>query len=142
MGDKALTIDYQDVTSSCPHCGADYQISRGSVYRDGVGVSIYLTALHQCQSGKAVHAGIAVQEGKEGFDTTSAAALRVVETNEGHGARVVDWNESPWKNESYLGKLLTREEVLNSPFKDRFFHILDHILAENPTVKTYLYSDS
>jgi len=132
-----LLIDFQDVSNKCEHCGADFVVTRGSVYRDGVGVSIYLAALHQCDNGEVVHLAIAVQQGKEGFDETCAVALQLRCNDVELGFSVVDWDRSPWKDEAYLGRQISRDDLLMSDKRDTFFHIADHIVIQNPTIKKY-----
>ena len=49
-----------------------------------------------------------------------------------------DWSESPWKDEKYLGEMLDRSAVLESPHKDLFFHIAEHVVSELSQVRDYL----
>ncbi len=134
-----LTIDYQDVREKCAHCEADYTVSRGSVYDDGEGVSIYLAALHECQGGRVAHLAIAVREGYETVTETCAVVLQVRNGGEQFEMSLMDPQYSPWNGLDYLGLIMTRLEVLESVHKELFFHIADHIVVENPTINSYLY---
>lgn len=136
-----LTIDYQDVIEDCPHCGETFTVSRGSVYDSGEGASIYLAALHQCVRGRAVHLAIAVREGYAGFTETCAAVLQVRNDGENFQMALTDPKYSPWKGVDYLGRILTRVEVVDSASKDVFFHIADHVVVDNPTINSYLLDD-
>jgi hypothetical protein len=133
-----LTIDYQDVQEACFHCGAIYTVSRGSVYDKREGASIYLAGLHQCGKGRVVHLAVAVREGYEAFTETCAAAIQVINDGTNFEMSFVDPKSSPWQDVDYLGRILTRDEVLNNILKNTFFHIADHIVVGNPTINEYL----
>ena len=133
-----LTIDFQDVFESCPHCEETFTVSRGSVYDNGEGASIYLAALHECGSGRTAHIAIAVKEGYGEFTETCAASIQIVNGGDDFEMSLVDPEYSPWKDLDYLGRMLRREELLSGSLKDTFFHIADHIVTENPTINTYL----
>lgn len=138
MSEEPYQIDFQNVTDVCRHCENSYDVTRGSVFRGGQGVSIYLAALHQCNAGKAVHLAIAVQAGREEFDETCAVALQARANDDQITFSIVDWELSPWSEEGYLGRLLSREEALESDKKSTFFHIADHVVLKNPTIQDYL----
>lgn len=138
MKDESLQIDYQNVTCTCGHCKNSYEVSRGSVYRRGQGISIYLAALHQCNAGKTAHLAIAVQNGREEFDETCAVALQARVDEEQIVLSLVDWDSSPWKDEGYLGRLLSRDEALESEKKLTFFNIAARVVLQNPAIHYYL----
>lgn len=133
-----LSIDYQDVREQCGHCGSAYTVSRGSVYDQGEVASIYLAALHQCEEGRVAHFAIAIREGYEGIGETCAAVLQVRNGGENFELSLVDPDYSPWNGAEYLGRIMTRKEVLESAAKEIVFHIADHVVIENPTISSYL----
>lgn len=134
-----LTIDYQDIQETCVHCGTSYTVSRGSVYDNGEGASIYLAALHQCEAGRVAHVVISLRGGYEGVGETCAAVLQVRNGGENLEMSLTDPEYSPWNGVDYLGRILTRDEVLgSSTSKNMFFHIADHVVTQNPTINTYL----
>src|SRR6185369_806185 len=134
-----LTFDYQDAKDTCSHCGQTYIVSRGSVYHAGEGASIYLAALHQCHGSPVAHLAIAVRAGYGGLSETSAAVLQVRNGGENFDMSVTNPDDSPWCGTDYLGRILTRDEVLSSSSKDTFFHIADHVVVGNPTINSYLF---
>src|SRR5215218_10274543 len=108
-----LTIDFQDVFERCPHCEETYTVSRGSVYDNGEGASIYLAALHECGSGRTAHVAIAMREGYREFTETCAASIQIVNGGDDFEMSLVDPEYSPWKDLDYLGRMLRREEILS-----------------------------
>lgn len=133
-----ITIDQQVVSQVCDHCHETYDVSRGSVYDGGSGFSIYLAGMHKCLSGRLAHLTIAVREGYQGFQETCAVAMQVWATETAFQMLVVDPKDSPWRGESYLGRMLDREEALNHPLIGTFFHIADHLVAGNVKLNEYL----
>ena len=139
---SAITIDHQVSSQTCEHCHREFEVSRGAAYDNGKGFSIYLAGMHKCGSGSLVHLAIAIREGYKMSHETSAIALQVWATASDFEMQVVDARNSPWRDQSYLGRMMDREEALNSPQKELFFHIADHIVADNPKVQEYLNGTS
>ena len=50
---------------------------------------------------------------------------------------VIDWSESLWKSETYLGSMLDRDAVLRGALKDLIFHVAGHITHDIPDVREY-----
>jgi len=94
--------------------------------------------MHACDSGKLVDLAIAIRQGYKGASETSAIALKVRPTATEVLMNIVDPEESFWKREEYLVKLMHRKEALASPLLESFFHIADHIVKEIPEVTSYL----
>lgn len=132
-----VTIDFQNVEQACDHCGAVFDVSRGSAYDGDEGFSIYLAGLHQCGSGKLAHLAIAIREGYESFKETCAICLHVWVDEGEFRMAIVDSKQSPWKDESYLGEIMDREKALAHPGLQAFFHVADHIVRENPKINAY-----
>ena len=133
-----ITIDYQVVSRTCDHCHEKFDVSRGAVYDDGEGFSLYLAGMHKCYYGRLVHLAIAIRGGYKEFQETCAVAVQVAAAEVDFEMFVVDAKDSPWRGEEYLGRMLDREEALESPLIGTFFHTADHIVADNPKVHEYL----
>ncbi len=134
----AITLDHQIAREFCDHCKQTLAVSRGSVFEDDNPIGIYLAAMHACGSGRSIDLVIAVREGYKSAPETSAIAIKVRPTSAEIQMSVVNAEESSWKTEEYLGKLMDREEALASPLIDSFFHIADHIVSQIPEVRSYL----
>jgi hypothetical protein len=50
---------------------------------------------------------------------------------------LVEWDSSPWRQETYLGRMLTPVEARSSPHRPTFFHIAEHVVEEIPEVQAY-----
>ena len=49
----------------------------------------------------------------------------------------VDWAESPWAEEYYLGRQLDKEAARNSPLRPTFLEVAEHIVNDLPEVGEY-----
>jgi hypothetical protein len=133
-----ITFDYQVISQTCECCQKEFDVSRGSVYDGGQGIGIYIAALHACHPDKIVHLAIALRQGNGTSRDAYSWAIRVWPTETEIQMSVVDAAESPWQNETYLGRMMDRQEALSNPLLDIVFHIADHIVTENPVISTYL----
>lgn len=136
-----ITLDRQVLQQPCGSCAVSFTAVRGSVFDAGKPVGLYLVALHgHSTKGRLAHLAIALVNA-QGVDAvrppSSAAAMDVVATEEQFEVSVVDWKDSPWKGEAYLGQMLDRTSVLSNDRKAVFFHVADHILEDVPEVAAY-----
>jgi hypothetical protein len=132
-----ITLDRQTVSQSCRACAIDVVVIRGSVYDGGQPIGLYLIALHgHSPSGRLAHLALAFVD-PSGSGPPTAAAIEVTATPEQFGYSLVDWSESPWKHESYLGEMLDRQAALASPLKGTLLHVAGHITRDIPEVRHY-----
>ncbi len=133
-----ITLDKQVVTQRCDACKASFTVVRGSVFEEGRPLGVYLAALHgHSAGGRLVHLALAFREEGDAGVPPVAFAVQVVATASEFPHSLVDWAESPWAGESYLGRMLNRVEALASPLKPQVFHIADHVLEDVPEVRSY-----
>jgi hypothetical protein len=64
-------------------------------------------------------------------------AIEVLGTATEFRHSIVNWRESPWAHEEYLGVLLDRTEALASPLRPIAFDVAGHILNDIPEVHAY-----
>jgi hypothetical protein len=133
-----ISLDRQDITQHCPDCSIDFKSIRGSVYDDGARLGLYLIALHgHTTQGRIAHLALAITEQTNGQAKSVAAAIDVLCLPDEIGFSVAEWAYSPWRNEKYLGEMLSRDNVLSNPHKSLFFHIAEHIYRDLPEVMAY-----
>ena len=138
-----ITLDRQAVAEYCPECDADFTVVRGSVFDDGSPFGLYLIALHgHCPDGLMAHLAIAVLDRSVPQRFPEATAMRVISYSDRYGYVVVDWTESPFQHEAFLGKMLDREEALASQHRETFFHVAGHIVNDLPDARAYFAGES
>ena len=132
----AITLDRQVITKHCDTCAADFRVVRGSAFDCGRPMGLYLIALHgHSADGLLAHLATAILEEKTGEPV--ASAMVVSATSDQFQFSLVDWNESPWNEERYLGRMLSRADVLSSSSKQIFFNIADRVVEDLAEVREY-----
>lgn len=135
-----ISLDKQLVKQICPHCQEDFSACRGSVYDESKPVAIYLAAMHKCFQGKTVHLAIGFTKGYQSLSETSSIMMSIVPTEKDFEVRIIEPNDSPWKDERYLGHMMKQEEARTSSLKETLFHIVDHIVLNVQEINDYLES--
>ena len=135
---SVLTFDQQSTSDVCEHCGSAYPVSRGSVYADGTPFALYVAGMYGCEGDSIVVLTIAIA--RPVGDLPSAIALQVQLTATELQMSIIAPETSPWRNHTYLGRILTREEALSSPVKEVFFRIADLVVTTNSEVNAFLNS--
>lgn len=133
-----LHLDKQIVLRHCPDCGAEFSVVRGSVYDNGDGIGLYLIALHGHSAYERVgHLAVAILESQSSPQMPLCAAMNVLASADQFGFVLVEWFESPWQGETYLGQQLTPEEVRASRHQSTIFHIAEHVVEDISEVQAY-----
>jgi len=111
---------------------------RGSVYDAGELIGLYLIGLHgHTPRGRKAHFALAILDGSCNAPPAYAVALNVVATAEQFEYSAIDWAGSPWPHETYLGKMLDRDEALASSHWPTFSHVAEHLVDDLPEVQAY-----
>ncbi len=132
-----ITLDRQVVSKQCEDCGAVFTVVRGSFYGDGNPLGLYLVAFHgHTEAGPIAHLALAVQD-KARRGRSSAVVLDATALTDQFTFSFVDWVQSPWKDEAYLGEMLDRDMALNSPYRGLFLHVAEHIIQDLPEAREY-----
>ena len=106
------------------------------MYEDGRPSGLYLAGLHRCEIEPVAILALALLSA--GGGRPQAVHLRVRETSEAVEMTFLDPRESPWRAHHYLGQMLTPAEARQSPLRDRFFHVADHVVRDLPEVRAFL----
>ncbi|MGQ0634250.1 MAG: hypothetical protein ACT4QC_06555 [Planctomycetaceae bacterium] len=131
-------MDQQIVVQHCDECAVDYTVIRGSIFDEGNPFGLYLIALHgHCSQGKLGHLAIGVRAQADADDAKSAAAIQIIGMPDQSCFSFTDWDDSPWKDESYLGVMYGRESALASSLKPLFLHVAEHVVNDLPGVRDY-----
>ena len=133
-----ITLDRQVVSQHCDGCNVNFTVVRGSVFEEGKPFGLYLVALHGHSPGsRLAHLALGLLDRARPDLPPVAVAIEVLATPGEFRHSVVNWPESPWASEAYLGRMLDRSEALASPLKPLAFHIADHVLQDLPEVQSY-----
>ena len=133
-----ITLDKQVVSQRCPECDQEFTVVRGSAFGDGEPIGLYLIALHgHSPDGRLGHLAIGLLDSTAKEPQANAAAMQVIAMPHQFGFSLVDWQTSPWRNEFYLGRMLSPSKVRASLHRGTFFHIADHVVEDLSEVQSY-----
>lgn len=95
--------------------------------------------MHACQDGGSVilGAGVMPPDGSPPDVARESFSIQIWLVNDNFEMTLLDPEQSPWRSHLYLGRMLTRTEVLASPRKEFFFSIADCVVNRNPTVVAF-----
>ena len=126
-------------TRKCACCGEPFQIASGMIYDDaGDDLAIYVANLADHSGDKRVilHIGLLGKDRKRMKRKKNFVTLTLWRYEGKVVTSVVTDPEDP------LGRLMTREEALQSPFISLLFEIKDFILENDPYIRPFLDDDS
>src|SRR5262245_18941125 len=140
MGAITIECDQRTDGDPCPCCGGRTTTLTRFVYSNGAAHAVYYAAFSDNHPGQWVSALVSLCEWSEDAtpDDRIAFALQIRAIEAEFQVSVVDAVNSPWKEVTFLGRILDRKEALEHPWIDEVFHITDHIVEEDEDVRGYL----
>lgn len=135
-----LSLDCQPITQTCPECDTEFLVLRGSVFDADEPIGLYLVALHgHSPGGPIAHLAIGLRDSEDGTSDPTAVAMDVVPASGDFGFSVVDWRDSPWQTESYLGDRIDRDQALEHRRHRDFLTAAGYVAKSLPEVDEYLF---
>lgn len=136
-----LSMDHQSLTLTCPDCDTEFLVLRGSVYDAAEPVGLYLVALHgHSPGGPVAHLAIGLLDPADQAKDPTAIAMDVVSASGDFGFFVVDWRDSPWQTESYLGEQIDRNEAIEHPRREDYLEVAGYVAKTLPAMSEYLFA--
>lgn len=130
--------------SICECCNKETTSLTRFVYKEEEAFAVYYAAFSENHFEDGV-IGI-VSLGDWGDDEVSpnrvGFAFTLWQDENNHNVRIIDANESPWRNAEIIGKKLTREEALSHPWIEDVFHITDHMVIDDDEIKRFLEGET
>ena len=123
----------------CSGCGGPTVVVGGFAHEDGDASGVYRAAWCTRDDHPSVKVVVAVGEfWRDDAVADAAVALDIWPTETTFRMQFTDEPESPWSSGGHLGRILTREEALKSPHKERVLHIAEHVCIEDARVNQKL----
>jgi hypothetical protein len=124
----------------CPQCQTEYSRIYGTLYEDEQIAGRHSADPHHHDRDPRVllaigtHCWHAASEKWEACSVTIEAWAGETQYN----MALRDASFSPYQTNGLLGRVLDRAEARASPARDQFFHLADHIVTDDPRVRTHL----
>jgi hypothetical protein len=124
----------------CDCCGHESVTLTRFVHKDNEAFAVYYAKFTRDHPEKKVFGLIGLGKwGDEAQPKDRIAFPFVIWTNElNYQVGLVDANESPWCDVTFLGPILDREDALKHPWINDVFHITDHMVKEDKMIIDYL----
>lgn len=135
-----LEIEFEEPTIElCECCGAETTRLTRFVYQDDDAFAVYYAKFTRGHDKKVVYGLIGLGKWGEGAEPEDRLAFpfRIWTNDEYYQVGLVDREESPWSDATYLGRILDREEALTHPWVKDVFHITDHIVVDDKLITEY-----
>ena len=124
----------------CDKCGTPYRRVYGTIYEDEQGLGIYSADLHTKEHDLRVLPALGMRywDAKADAWATCSCTIEVWPTDAEYQMAVRDAAASPYRDGHLMGRVLDREELLARPERDGVFHMADHIVTDDPRVRSHL----
>jgi len=130
----------RSTTNLCGCCGKTSHTHRGFVSQEGQAFAVYFAGFTEDHGAPMLTLVVSLGDwSPKGTPADREAAVIKVRNVGGEIEMMVQGPlDQPWNDIGVLGRLLSREEMLAGPRKGEFFHIADHVIAEDQRVVPYL----
>lgn len=136
-----LTIetDAPPRVSTCDCCGGRTTSLTRFVYSDGDAFAVYYAAFGDSHPEREVEIAVSLGDWSEDSspEDRNCFALLMREAEDEFQVTVLNAAESPWNGVEIIGRMLDREEALAHPEIEEVFHITDHMVIDDPEIKSY-----
>jgi hypothetical protein len=141
-----ISIEFEEPHRNiCECCGEATIALTRYVSDDGGAHAVYFASFGE-QHGKEVKLVVSIGEWGDGSSPTARWAFPLVLWDDGDqfGVALTEPETSPWKDESFLGEMLSREKALEHPLIKEVFHLTDHIVEDDLEIRRFFgtYSDA
>jgi hypothetical protein len=135
-----LAIEFEPPTESvCECCGNSTVRLTRFVLKDGNAHAVYYAQYTRGHDEKRMSGLIGLGEWGDdaGPEDRRAFPFQMWLKGDDTVIGLIDAEDSPWSDATFLGRVLDRDEALTHPWIQEVFHITDHIVTEDPEVIGY-----
>jgi hypothetical protein len=132
-----IKIEFEPPDESvCECCGGTTTALTRFVYSDGNAHAVYYVRFSNAHPEAGASVLVSLGEWGEGSSPKDRVAfpMRMWIKDGKYAFGLMDKDQSPWSDVTFLGKILDRNEALAHPLKAEAFHITDHMDQEDTAV--------
>lgn len=124
----------------CPCCGKTSVNLSGFVYRDGNARAVYWAGMTAGHEKRVIEVAVGIGEWGDGTSPEDRVGFVLMLWADGSqpNVTIVSPDESRWDDLSLIERILPREEALQHPFIKEVFEITDHLVTDDPRIRTFL----
>lgn len=125
-------------TQRCEKCNVEFTVVSGAVLELDHPLGSYIVGLHGHSSDvRLAQMALALLDRRAPEALPIAVALDVSATPRAFRLTVVDWAQSAWAGDTYLGRMLGRADVVDNPLMPLLLDMADRVLRELAEVQLY-----
>jgi hypothetical protein len=133
-----ITVERHVGTQRCQKCSVEFPVVSGAVREHRHPLGSYIVGLHgHASEGRLAQMALALLDRRAPEASPIAVALEVSATEREFRITVVEWAQSAWAEETYLGRMLGRSEILENPLRPLLLDMADRVLDELAEVRSY-----
>jgi len=141
-----IEIEFEEPsTTVCECCGNTTSRLTRFVYQDGDAFAVYYAMFTAGHPDKVLSGLVGLGEwgdDDKGPESRTAFPFRIWLKDEDFQVGLVDVEESPWSDVTFMGRILDRNEALAHDWIADVFHITDHMVADDPDIVRYFAEDT
>ena len=126
-------------TYMCDCCGKETVRLTRFVLDDGNAHAVYYAQYSKAHDPNGVSGIVGLGEWGEGAQPSDRVAFpfQIWVTDDNYNVGLVDAEDSPWSDATFIGRILNRDEALAHPLCKEAFHITDHMVADDPEIVAF-----
>ena len=136
-----LEIEFEEPSETeCECCGNTTTKLTRFVYQDGDAFAVYFGSFTTGHEDKVLNGLIGLGEwgnDEKGPECRTAFPFRIWLNGDDFQVGLMNAEESPWRDVTFMGQILDRGEALEHEWISDVFHITDHMVAEDPEIVRY-----
>ncbi|GAA0860624.1 hypothetical protein [Aliiglaciecola litoralis] len=136
-----IEIEFEDpVEGTCECCGNKTVRLTRFVYQDDNAFAVYYAQFSHGHDEKYLSGIVGLGEWGDdevGPEARVAFPFRIWTDDDNFKVGLVDASESPWREVTFLGKILDRAEALEHEWLKDVFHITDHMVVDDKEIVEY-----
>lgn len=136
-----IKIEFEEPTKEvCDCCGNTTIKLTRFVYQDEDAFAVYYAQFTKAHEDKRLNGLIGLGEWGDddvGPEARLAFPFQIWTHEDNYQVGLVDAEESPWNDVTFMGRILDREEALNHELIKDVFHITDHMVTDDLEVVKY-----
>ncbi len=140
MSGIRLELGDEAPSHHCDCCGGETHAVHGFAYEDQEPHALYYAAWNTNHIDQGVTLVVSLGDFLDGSGPWSrrAVAMECRVADEEYRFSVIEPEQSPWSDATVIGEVLPRERALGHPDIAEFFHIAEHVVQDDPRVKSIL----
>lgn len=133
-----ITVEKHIGTQRCQRCSTEFTAVSGAILEDQRPLGSYIVGLHgHANEGRLAQMALALLDRRAPEASPIAIALEVSATPRELRMTVVDWADSVWAGETYLGRMVGRVDIVDNPLRPLLLDMADRVLRGLSEVQSY-----